>query len=307
MIEGLQNYLIERSQDPVLADLYPTVDRGLALLAFELDGIGGVLLSEAGTIKNGSLAEYQKLREALDKDVVDLPTIKLLKAIKEAAKAGNSKTPEETAKAQKAIEAQEFTRDVILTGMENLPKEVNIARSWDEYALQRTQLKNKYPHINDTDEDLLLIALFPRDNQVGNLFKQREEAFKHLAQSGGQDVVSERYTETALRALGLTELADQQQRLRIVSSSSVTSGTKMENPGGIDLNPANLNLQIKRDGQGVPLPVNLQDLPNINVNGFVPVIINISPVKSLPALLLGEAQPAPASSPATMARQKKKG
>ncbi len=55
--------------------------------------------------------------------------------------------------------------------------------------------------------------------------------------------------------------------------------------GGIDLNPANLNLQIKRDGKGVPLPLPMQDIPNINVNGFIPVIINIQPIPNLPQLL----------------------
>ena len=55
--------------------------------------------------------------------------------------------------------------------------------------------------------------------------------------------------------------------------------------GGIDLNPANIDLQIKRDGHGVPLPMELLDIPNIDIKGFVPVIINITPVTSLPMFL----------------------
>ena len=57
--------------------------------------------------------------------------------------------------------------------------------------------------------------------------------------------------------------------------------------GGIDLNPTNYQLQIKRDGKGVPLPLNLQNVEQINVDGLVPVIINISPAPSMP-LILGE-------------------
>ncbi len=53
--------------------------------------------------------------------------------------------------------------------------------------------------------------------------------------------------------------------------------------GGIDLNPENLNMQIKRDGNGVPLP--MQDIQNIEINGFIPIIINITPVYNLPLLL----------------------
>ncbi len=50
--------------------------------------------------------------------------------------------------------------------------------------------------------------------------------------------------------------------------------------GGIDFNSANLNLQIKRDGHGVPLPISQQDLANIHINGLVPVILDIRPASA---------------------------
>ncbi len=49
------------------------------------------------------------------------------------------------------------------------------------------------------------------------------------------------------------------------------------NPGGIDMNAAHLNMNIKRDGNGVPLPVSQQDLDNIHIDGLVPVILEIEP------------------------------
>ena len=55
--------------------------------------------------------------------------------------------------------------------------------------------------------------------------------------------------------------------------------------GGINLNPSLLNLQIKRDDQGVPLPFSDQPLKQMNIEGFYPVIINIQPLNSLPLLL----------------------
>ncbi len=54
--------------------------------------------------------------------------------------------------------------------------------------------------------------------------------------------------------------------------------------GGIDLNAANLNMQIKRDGAGMPLPVGQQDLSGIRIDGLVPVILDIQAVTALPAL-----------------------
>jgi len=56
-------------------------------------------------------------------------------------------------------------------------------------------------------------------------------------------------------------------------------------PGGIDLNAANLNLQIKRDGRGVPLPLNQQDMAQLNnIEGFVPEIIEIKPAINVPII-----------------------
>jgi hypothetical protein len=66
------------------------------------------------------------------------------------------------------------------------------------------------------------------------------------------------------------------------------SSTK-ENPGGIDLNPNNLDLQIKgkRTEFAIPLDPTIQELQFIN--GFTPVIIQMTPVANFP-LLLGEDQ-----------------
>ncbi len=55
--------------------------------------------------------------------------------------------------------------------------------------------------------------------------------------------------------------------------------------GGIDLNPALLDLQIKRDGNGVPLPLPQQPIETMRIDGFVPIIINITPIPNLPQFL----------------------
>jgi len=63
------------------------------------------------------------------------------------------------------------------------------------------------------------------------------------------------------------------------------AGSSPVTPGGIDLNSALLDLQIKRDGNGVPLPVFDQPMDRLmNIQGFLPVIINVTPV-NVPLLL----------------------
>ena len=58
-------------------------------------------------------------------------------------------------------------------------------------------------------------------------------------------------------------------------------------PGGIDFDPSNMDLQIRRDAHGVPLPLPMQDLEQIHINGLYPVILNIAPanLQGLPFLL----------------------
>jgi len=56
--------------------------------------------------------------------------------------------------------------------------------------------------------------------------------------------------------------------------------------GGIDMSPDWLDLKIKRDGMGVPLPMSDQSMEALRkIEGFLPVIIHITPVQNLPMLL----------------------
>ena len=48
------------------------------------------------------------------------------------------------------------------------------------------------------------------------------------------------------------------------------------------MNGANLDLQIKRDGNGMPLPINEQNLENIHIDGLVPLILDIKPANTTP-------------------------
>ncbi|MBF0385154.1 MAG: hypothetical protein HQL27_04715, partial [Candidatus Omnitrophica bacterium] len=60
---------------------------------------------------------------------------------------------------------------------------------------------------------------------------------------------------------------------------------KPDEVGGINLNPALLDMIIKRDGNGVPLPLTPVEIQNLSVDGFLPVIISVTPITDLPLLL----------------------
>ena len=77
----------------------------------------------------------------------------------------------------------------------------------------------------------------------------------------------------------LTQIKD-----RLLKSLNPSEDNAMAVKGGIDLNSANLNLQIKRDGKGVPLPIDQQNLDNIHIDGLIPVLLGIKPVTETPLL-----------------------
>ncbi len=52
--------------------------------------------------------------------------------------------------------------------------------------------------------------------------------------------------------------------------------------GGIDFTRSDLDMQIRRDGAGVPLPVSQQNLDNIHIDGLVPEILSIQPASRIP-------------------------
>ena len=83
------------------------------------------------------------------------------------------------------------------------------------------------------------------------------------------------------------------QIFRYSEKSSVFVFKKNENKGGIDLTPANMNLQTQNAGEGIKFhldPAMLKELQN--APGFVPVIINIQPMNNLKAFLgLNDSQP----------------
>jgi DNA-binding response OmpR family regulator len=91
-----------------------------------------------------------------------------------------------------------------------------------------------------------------------------------------------RYTQDYLIGLG--------SAIAIPSSSEGVNSEGAEKPttpGGINFNPQLLDLQIKRDGNGIPLPIQMQPIPMIEsqIQGIIPVIINITPITNLPLQL----------------------
>lgn len=76
----------------------------------------------------------------------------------------------------------------------------------------------------------------------------------------------------------------------VTPADTAQATTATDSFAGINLDPALLDLQIKRDGNGVPFPLPQQPVESMRIEGFIPIIINVTPVPNLP-LLLGLTEP----------------
>ncbi|MBF0387840.1 MAG: hypothetical protein HQL20_08295 [Candidatus Omnitrophica bacterium] len=130
------------------------------------------------------------------------------------------------------------------------------------------------------------LFLFPRPltkerfmdpGRVGRLWRDGD---KELIEPGQAKLVM------PIRVVGSNRLEVEANELKVDGGRFDMAGAVVEN-GGIDFAQASLNMQIRRDGNGVPLPVSQQNLDSIRINGLVPVILSIQSganVKMFPAV-----------------------
>ncbi len=129
------------------------------------------------------------------------------------------------------------------------------------------------------------------------MYELKEQAEELLAQAQAADILT-----IELQSIE-SDLARISNEINAIKRRVVSTGFHKSNPrgfgnqsdaamltdqpeyGGIDLDTSNFKLQIKRDEGGIPLPLQMQDISNIHIEGFVPTIIEITPVTNLPVLM----------------------
>jgi len=71
-----------------------------------------------------------------------------------------------------------------------------------------------------------------------------------------------------------------------INESTSSSPLEKQNPGGIDLNPQTIEMDKRGVGVNFQLPAfDQEQFQNMNIEGFLPIIINISPITNIPLLL----------------------
>ncbi len=112
------------------------------------------------------------------------------------------------------------------------------------------------------------------DNQVFNADDLIEKAFPDMEAS----------QITVLRGYMVSWLYQEVQAEDAKLVAVKDGGFKFKNLGGINLNPDLIKMEIKRDGKGIILPLDQQPYFNAEIEGLLPVIINVTPI-SIPLLL----------------------
>jgi len=78
--------------------------------------------------------------------------------------------------------------------------------------------------------------------------------------------------------LKIRHLQKKRAALKAKTKKDADEAQILDDVGGIDLNEKNLTINIKVDGDGIPLGIELQDAAMINIQGLSPVIRDIVPV-----------------------------
>ncbi len=98
-------------------------------------------------------------------------------------------------------------------------------------------------------------------------------------------------TASAYQMIDITGRAISKALDKGADAAGITQADPAMRKGGIDMDPASLQMQIRRDGNGVVLPASQQDLEGVRMSGLIPVLLEIHPADvSMP--LFKEAAPA---------------
>ncbi|MCC6758537.1 MAG: hypothetical protein IT395_02780 [Candidatus Omnitrophica bacterium] len=255
-----------------------------AILALDYDTIKNIFL-----VMPERTAEQESALLSLRQDIlsqkqgVQIPDSQILLALKESQLMGLLANPQALVFVRTVINAHLTIMFSPKISNDMLPVEITINRSKRIVNVSKGIAGEGAPSQQLTDE---IVRLMANLKDIRNI----NEVENVLDDPNAQVVIYGRSTRTVIvpRYVRLqlvnNKLEDREMEIMLSSSgvidaeAPITSDAGIDlKKGGIDFNPAVFDLQIKRDGKGVPLPLPQQSLENIHIEGFYPVIINIQP------------------------------
>lgn len=255
---------------------------------------GLVVFGAAGT--DGQHSFYQLIHQAPEQTVIPSDFIGVLKSHNSLP--GHHDKFFSNFVAQTEALAFGLKTEEVLASLKQDPKNAQADPAWLDFLAQNKTFPGNKPTtsilIDKVSPRTLgsLVAMYEHqifvEGMIWNINPYDQMGVEEGKRVATQKVLPSLSNINQLGASGLSTSAsravNKYVQANLKASDSAILSDKEVNVGGINLDPSKLDLQIKRDGNGVPLPINQQPIPNMRIDGFSPVIINISPIPDLPLL-----------------------
>ncbi|HBR15296.1 MAG TPA: hypothetical protein DD723_07120 [Candidatus Omnitrophica bacterium] len=225
-----------------------------------------VLTNAGGVI--GSMLEAAQVRfgvkQYTEAEVEQLRDSRLEKTVEETFKVWN-----------------EFEREISLTTAFDIMALRNIQESRSMYdQLRPARTVGEFAGVMDNNLDWMGVKLWG-DGSIG--VRDSEAVFNNLVPilQYFAEVQSETPTQKETAQGILNSILE---KVKAPGRDQAIISIK-QREGGINLDPAMLDMQILRDKNGVPLPVFQQPIATMQIEGILPVIIKVTPITNLPMYL----------------------
>ena len=124
---------------------------------------------------------------------------------------------------------------------------------------------------------------------IGSVSEVRDGDFPHRPRGTSDQAWSVALPLAAYLKIRYPQGTDILEDWRLAAESSMSSAADIAGddvrPGGLDFTAGAMNLEIRRDGRGIALPVAQQPLDTMQIDGFFPVFLNVFTVS--PPMYLG--------------------
>ncbi|MBF0385446.1 MAG: hypothetical protein HQL27_06195, partial [Candidatus Omnitrophica bacterium] len=163
------------------------------------------------------------------------------------------------------------------------------------------RLIRSYGHIQDAHGRLLLTEEFwsqiyfnsnPEKSVQEKMALLREKISASFSSDREGQKVTDIFVELNQRAKAAVDKGrldvEAMERIGAVGNQGlrfVKADDGAQKKGGIDFNPRNLKMDVRGRAGDMQIPARFNSLENIQIDGFVPVIINVTPITNLPLLL----------------------
>ncbi len=199
---------------------------------------------------------------------------------------GNPKNDDEVLKEIAAIAFGGGNGSIIGRNLFQRPPDKALELALHILAIYKTANLMEHGQVRFDNEDQLL-EYATRKNQPGDpLYDVREDFYQR--NTDWNDFLT-KYDRAALKFS--SKLEDRARAEEFSAAQTV---------GGINLDPALIDLQYKRDPNGVPLPFGQQNIETMNIQGVIPFITNEQRVNVL--MMLGLNQPINGSNPVKLTK-----